>query len=1151
MNYKILRLFIIVSFSLIFLPREIKAQNVLDRKLTISINDTELRKVLELVQKQANVHFVYSPNTIDDSKKVTFNLKDKTLKGFFTELLENYGISNKLLSDNKFLLFIELLKKKNISDEPLAVVEKKDVLLTTITGTIKDSIGNPIEGVTIIDNKSKTKSISNKVGVFSIRVPDNNTTLSFKHIGYATIEKNVEASGVVNVFMFEVASNLNEVVVIGYGTVKKKDLTGSVSKVNISDLEKAPVKSFDEALAGRVAGVQVSSVDGQPGASVSISIRGSNSLTQDNSPLYIVDGFPMENPNNNILNPAEIESMEVLKDASATAIYGARGANGVIIIATKKGKVGTPTLTFDTYYGIQKDIRKMALMDPYNFIKYQYELDSTKTKTTFFSNGRNLESYRNAKGVDWQGLLFRTAPMSNVNMSLTGGTVKTKYVISGSSLNQQGTIINSDYKRYQGRVVLDQTINDKAKVGVNINYSNLVQNGGSTTTTTAYNGVTRGLMYSVWGFRPISADSTNDKLINSLFDTSFYANLANDYRGNPIINTNNILNRKTTNALVANLYFDYILSPGLRLRMTGGLSRTQLRSDAFYSLNTVQGNPLSPVGANGPNGSVNYSNTNIWVNENTLTYTKQINPNNQINILGGATFQGATSDSYGFAANQVPNDQLGISDLGEGIPQSVASSNSSNTLASFLSRINYTYLTRYLFTVSFRADGSSKFASNNRWSYFPSAAFAWKLSSENFAKNLTWLSDAKLRTSYGVTGNNRVSDFASQYTISSPISATYQFNNSPNRGAIPNALGNPNLKWETTVQADIGLDASFLNQRIDITTDYYSKDTKNLLLNAPLPTSMGFSSDYKNIGQVRNSGFEFSINTVNIRTSNFSWLSSFNISFNRSKVIALTQNQEALLSSIGLDVGYTAPLYMAKIGQPIAQIIGYKWDGVYQFSNFNQVGSKYLLKDNVSNNGNTRSSIRPGDIKYRDINRDGVVDGNDVTVIGNPYPKHVGGLTNSLRYKSFDLNFFFQWSYGNDVVNLNKLMFDGNQSAILNLNQFASYEKRWTPQNTNTTEYRTLGGGPKGTYSSRLIEDGSFLRLKTVQIGYNLPANKLRKAGIKSMRVYVSGQNLYTWTKYSGMDPEVSSYQSTLTPGADYSSYPRAMTTTIGLNVSF
>ena len=1149
MKHKILQLFVCCLFVSLFLPKQGFAQQVLDKKITISVNDIELRKVLEQVQKQAGVHFLYSPNTIDDSKKVSFHIKDKSLKDFFTEMLASYGISFKFISDKKFLLFIDRPQKGSVSDLAPPVVEKKETPSIVVKGIVKDSSGNPLSGVTITDKSTGLTAVTDSKGSFSIKVSDNFPVLRFRHIGFATLEKSVNATGFLSVSLFEVANSLNEVVVIGYGSVKKKDLTGSVSKVNIADLNKAPVRSFDEALAGRIAGVQVSSADGQPGASVTISIRGNNSLTQDNSPLYVIDGFPIENPNNNIINPAEIETMEVLKDASATAIYGARGASGVIIITTKKGKVGAPVISFDAYYGSQTSLKRMAVMDPYNFIKYQYDLDSNKTKNTFFINGKTLDSYKNVKGIDWQGLLFRTAPMENLNLSLTGGTATTKYSISGSALSQQGTVINSDYTRYQARFVLDQSVGSKAKVGINVNYSNLIANGASTTITTAFNGNSRGLMYSVWGFRPVSGDSTNYNLLHNLFDTSIV--LTNDYRGNPIINTSNILNRKATNALIANIYFDYTLSSKLRLRMTGGMSKTQLRSDVFYGLNTVQGNPASPVGANGPNGSVNYANTNTWVNENTLTYNNQINRYNLINILGGATFQGTTSDSYGYSAIQVPNDQLGICDLGEGIPLAVSAGNSSNKLASFLSRVNYTYLTKYLFTVSFRADGSSKFSPENRWSYFPSAAFAWKLGDESFMKKLSWVSDAKIRTSWGVTGNNRVGDFSYQYSIYSPISATYMFNNSPSRSAIPYSLGNPNLKWETTVQSDLGLDVSFLNQRIDITTDYYNKDTKNLLLFASLPTSMGYSNAYKNIGQVRNSGLELSINTINIKSKNFSWSTSFNITFNKSKVIALTQNQETLLSSINFDQNYATPLYMAKINQPISQIIGYKWDGVYQYADFNQVGNKYLLKDNVPNNGNARNVIQPGDIKYRDINGDGVVDNNDITVIGNPYPKHIGGLSNTFKYKSFDLGIFFQWSYGNDIVNLNKLIFDGNQLGVVNLNQYASYENRWTPTNTNTNIYRSKGGGPKGIFSTRIIEDGSYLRLKTIQVGYNLPAAKLKRVGIKSMRVYASGQNLFTWTKYSGMDPEVSSYQTTLTPGADYSSYPRARTTTIGVNINF
>ena len=513
------------------------------------------------------------------------------------------------------------------------------------------------------------------------------------------------------------------------------------------------------------------------------------------------------------------------------------------------------------------------------------------------------------------------------------------------------------------------------------------------------------------------------------------------------------------------------------------------------------------------------------------------------------------TDRYGFSVNNIPLsvESLGLGSLSSGTPVSVSSTAPQIwELASFLARVNYTLDAKYLFTASFRTDGSSKFVGNNRWGYFPSGAFAWRIGSEKFVKQLNWLSDAKLRTSYGVTGNNRVGDFSYAYTIAEPANAAYPFNNGISIGAVPSTLGNANLRWETTSQSDIGLDASFFDNRIEITTDYYKKNTNNLLLNAQLRPSIGYNSDYKNVGDIQNQGFEFSINTINIQTTTFRWTTSFNISFNRSKVMSLTDNQETLPSRVAYSGASNAtPLYMAKVGQPMAQIIGFIWDGVYQLKDFNQVGGKYVLKSNVPNNGNPSSTIQPGDIKYKDISGDGIVDNNDITVIGEPYPKHTGGFTNNLKYKNFDVSIFFQWSYGNDIVNLNRLMFDGNQSSIANLNQFASYINRWSMTNQNTNIYRTGGGGPQGIYSSRVVENGSYLRLKTVAIGYNLLPAKLRGTGIRSLRVYVSGQNLITWTKYSGYDPEVSNYQTSLTPGADYSPYPRARTLTLGASVTF
>jgi len=1013
------------------------------------------------------------------------------------------------------------------------------------SGIVKNGItGLPLEGVTVTLNKSTKKTITDIAGKFSLSVPKKGALLTFSYIGFSTMTKSVENSLSLEIVLQETKETLDEVVVIGYGTVKKKDATGAVAKVNLTDLNKAPVRSFDEALAGRIAGVTVASNDGQPGASVNIVIRGNNSLTQDNSPLYVIDGFPIENPNNNVLNPNDIESMEILKDASATAIYGARGANGVIIITTKKGKVSIPTLSFDAYYGTQKDTKRMALMSAYEYVKYQFERSPATTASTFFTNGQSLESYKNRAGVDWQDLLLRKAAIQNYNLSISGGNATTKYAISGSAFKQDGNIINSDYSRYQGRMVLDQTVNNKCKIGFNINYSNLVSNGAAP----SYSGFsnTLGLMYSVWGYRPTSGDSTNSGLLGGLFDSS--VSVLNDYRSNPIINTKNTLNKRTTNVFVANFYADYTLTKDLRLRITGGVNRSLQKGEVFYNSNTSRGNVKSPLGSNGPNGTVNFTSVNNWLNENTLSYNKTISAKHQINAVIGATFQGTTNESNGYGAIQVPNDELGISSLGGGIPLSVASSNSENTLASFLGRVNYTLHKNYLFTVSYRADGSSKFL--KKWSYFPSAAFAWKITDENFAQKWQNLIEAKLRTSYGVVGNNRVSDYPYQYTISAPIAASYPFNNSYVRGSYPNSLGNRNLKWETTYQGDLGLDIGFFRHRIDVQLDYYQKNTKDLLLDARLRPSSGYENAYKNIGEVKNSGFEFSINTLNVKNTRFIWSTTFNISFNKSKVIALAQNQETLLSTVYWN-GPTDPLYMAMIGKPISQIIGYVWEGVYQLNDFDKAGSKYVLKDNVPYTVNGKNAIQPGDIKYKDINGDGIVDNNDVTTIGNPYPKHVGGIGNNFTYGNFDLNLFFQWSSGNDLVNINRLIFEGNQNNSSNLNQFASYTNRWSLTNQNTNVFRTNGAGPSGIYSTRIIEDGSYLRFKTVQVGYNVPSSKYKKLGVRSIRVYASAQNLYTWTKYSGLDPEVSVYQSALTPGSDYSSYPRARTITLGLNVNF
>jgi TonB-linked SusC/RagA family outer membrane protein len=1019
-----------------------------------------------------------------------------------------------------------------------------------ITGKVTDDHNGTLPGVTVTIAGTQTATLTDGDGKYSIKVKATDK-LVFSFMGYESTTIPVSNKSVINILLKSSTTGLEEVVVVGYGTQKRKDITGSVSNVAVNELQMAPVRSFEEALAGRAAGVQVTSSDGQPGASINIVIRGNNSVTQNNSPLYVIDGFLIENPDNNVINPNDVESINILKDASATAIYGARGANGVIVITTKKGKKGAPVFNFDTSYGFQDNLKTIDLMNPYEFVKYQIELDPTpvsgnayKTPTeVYLSDGKTLDYYKTVESTDWQKKVTETAPIKNYNLSIRGGNENTKYAFSGSITDQDGIIINSNYKRYQGRLVVDQNLSKKIKIGINTNYSHLEQAGASPSQST--NSATTNIMVSVWGSRPVyngevSEDQLQDPDVNP----------ANDYRVNPYLNLQNLLRLRTTKNLNSNAYLEYIILPELKLRMSSGIIENRVESDLFNNSNTQYGYPGS---VNGINGSIQYSQYSNWLNENTLTWNKKFNKKHTINAVGGFTLQKQKSKNYGTSANQIPADKenLGLDGLQYGTQLRVDTFESLWSMASFLARVNYNYASKYYFTVSMRADGSSKFPTENHWGYFPSAALSWTFKNEKFLKKSKILSDGKIRTSYGKTGNNRVGDFDYLTIYYNPIGNSYVFNNEYVSGTVATNLGNSKLKWETTEQTDIGLDLGFFKQRITLAVDAYRKKTTDLLLRANLPLSSGFSTALKNIGQIENQGLEFTLDTKNIETKNFSWTSSFNISFNESKVLALNDNQINLQSTIPWDnIWQNVPAYIAKVGAPLGEMYGYISDGTYKYEDFNNNNGIYTLKPEITTNGNTRANIQPGDVKYKDLNGDGVVNSSDYTVIGHGLPKNTGGFSNNFRYKGFDLNVFFQWSYGNDILNANRILFEGNTKSLSYFNQFASYENRWTPENPNSDIFRTkgfFGGG----YSSQFVEDGSYLRLKTVSLGYNLDTKFLRKIHLKAMRVYCSGQNLATWTKYSGGDPEVNTYNSALTSGFDFSAYPRARVISFGTNITF
>lgn len=1104
------------------------------QRITLNKKDASLKETLNDIRHQSGYSIFYDVDLINKAKQISINIKDASLEDALNKCFLNQPFNYKI-------------DKRTILITPKVAVASS-LQQISVTGIVRDVDNQPLYGATVRLKNSQIFTTSNKVGAYKITVQDQNAILVFSMVGFDTQELPIAGKTTIDVALKPKKTDLNEVVVIGYGTVKRTDLTGSVAEVNMKDFNKASVKSYDEALAGRVAGVSVSGNDGQPGGVNNIVIRGYGSITQDNSPLYVVDGFPLEDGMNNSINPTDIESISVLKDASSTAIYGARGANGVIIITTKKGKTGMPVLGFDAYYGIQNVVKKMDMLSPYEFVKYQLELNPTIAPQTYLTQGKTLDSYKDVKGINFQDLIYQTAPVQNYSISLRGGNDKTRYAISGNIFDQRGIVINSGFQRYQGRMSLDQTISKKLRASVNVNYSNSKSYGVSPSEPTSNVSYSNNLFYAVWGYRPVTGNDNDAALLDNLIDPSLEGNLFADYRVNPVISAKNEVLNAITDNLIANGVLVYSITPNLSLRISGGVTRNTRKTEAFYNSMTSRGSIYNTFGVN---GSIYTAVSNSWLNENTLEYKKSFKGGHNLTALGGYTMQGLQSGRYGFSATQVPNEALGLDGLDQSALLSAASMSSRWGLASFLGRVNYDYKSKYLLTASIRADGSSKFAPGHRWGTFPSASIAWNMNKEDFFAKMNFISEAKLRLSYGLTGNNRIADFGYLSQITLGVLPGYSYNNgATSTGSQLNSMGNPDLKWETTAQTNIGYDLGLFKNRVMLTTDVYRKTTRDLLLLANLPFTMGIGSAFKNVGKVQNEGLEFTLTTVNVSTKDFNWKTSFNIGFNRNKVLELTENQQEILSPVLFDFSYNSLFaYTAQKGQPVAQMRGYLWDGVYQYSDFDQpTPGNYVLKSTVTTNGTARANVKPGDIKYKDLNGDLVVNASDITTIGKGVPLHTGGFVNDFTYKNFDLNVFFQWSYGNDLLNANRLVFEGNGKNTISLNQFENWADRWQPDNPSNTLFRTGGQGPFA-FSSRVIEDGSYLRLKTVTLGYKIGEAYAKKLSIKSLRVFASAQNLFTWTNYSGPDPEVSIRNSALTPGFDYSAYPRPRMLTFGLNL--
>lgn len=1044
----------------------------------------------------------------------------------------------KIVNFRKLLLFALLFV-------PVTIIAQVNV-----KGVVKDEFGDTLPGVNVMIKGTTKGTVTDFDGKFSIEAKSSDV-IEVSFVGFETQEIKVGNQTNLSIVLRESSVMIQEleVVAVGYGDVRRKDLTGSVAKANMDDILKTPVNNVAQALGGRIAGVQVSSKDGGLGDNFSITIRGSGSLTQNTQPLYVIDGFPLEASNMGSLNPKDIASIDVLKDASATAIYGSRGANGVVIITTKSGKAGRPKIEYNGSLTVSNVAKEQPLLNGYEFVLLQQELIGEEDfAANYLRNGRTVESYKTEPTYDWQNEVYRTAISQDHYVSLSGKQEDLTYTTSASFTNQEGVIINSNLEKYVGRINLDQKMYDnKLRLRLISSAARTTRNGVDP--TGGSNSVSNALMYSIWGFRPVSPTGAN--LMDEFFDDTI--EMTEDYRFNPIHTARNEYRKTTTDNLSINVMADYQIIKGLQLKVTGGYQLVSYTNEIFNNKKTKSGYYHDQNSQyRGVNASFSETKTNRFLNENTLTYQYGKKGHN-VNLLGGVTFQKEGAYAHDMLSTFITNEAFGMAGFGKTEAVStVGASKGENSLMSFLSRVNYNYKSIYYLTATFRRDGSSKFATNNRWGNFPSASLAWAFSREEFMRDLRFMSNGKIRLSYGQTGNNRVGNYAYHGMLYTDNNIFYPFDSNKHTAYYPSQMQNESLKWETTEQYNAGVDLGFLDDRVNLTVDYYLKKTKDLLLQADLAASSGYASTMMNVGQLQNRGVEISLETTNIKSKDFIWSSSFNISFNQNKITKLNDNQIAMTNSVYWDNKFrTMPAYLSPVGQSAGLIYGYLFERTYKEDDFNITQGTngqniYTPKEGVVAFSN---QSQPGDPKYTDINGDGVINDRDKTVIGRGHPVAIGGLGNTFIYKGFDFNFFFQFNIGNDILNANRMEFE-NPAGKRHLNMFKDYINRWTVDNPTSNMPRSRATGSK-EYSSLYVEDGSFLRLKSASLGYNFPAKILAPLHVSSARLSISADNLFVITNYSGNDPEVSTRHSVLTPGFDWSPYPRARNYSASLSITF
>lgn len=1109
---------ILVTLTDILVAEPVEAQ-YLQKQVDVSFKNDNAWSALRRLEEQ-NIKIAYDTRLFDLSKK---KIADKTFGQKTVAEVLNYLFSHTEVTYQESDGFITLLLKK----QPLR-----------IKGKVLDETGQPLPGVSVKLKGASAGTMTSQTGEYSIVIPDENAVLVYSYIGYETAEIPVRAKRVIDVSLRPVNSSLDQVVVIGYGTQKKSDLTGSVGSIKASQLLERPAINVEQGIAGRIAGVNVSTNSGRPGGRTRVRIRGFSSINAATDPLYVVDGVILTSGISSI-NPNDIETIDVLKDASATAIYGTRGTNGVIIITTKRGSKDGK-ITYDSYFSMSSLARKQDVLnaeeflyiedqayinaqkfDPAGFASGKYKDPAVKRMQYLEGNtaGRAELFYLDAQGVakplydvDWQDEVTHDALSQGHNLAWSGGDDKSNYGLYMGYAKDNGIIRSTFLKRYSARAVVDRQMKDWLKVGGTISYSSTEERRADD--SQGGNNVTRQIIEMV-PFIPY-------KYPNGTYGRRI------DYEGlekgdNPLAQLDENISTYNVNAFTGNAYANVKLIPGLEFNSTIGAN---VRNQYAPYFNSTLSDLSVGLGRN--YARISSDQSKFWQWTNRLNYTKTIKEHHTLNALVGAEYQNYNYLGWSAAAQDMSDDFYKWNNLGAGATlQPSSSSSTAWQMASYFSRLNYSYKGKYLFTATGRYDGSSRFGKDNKYAFFPSAALAWRVSEENFIAKDSQISNLKLRLSYGLTGNSEIGEYRSQANLGTN---SYIFNGTLASGTIISSLANPELKWEKTSQLDLGVDLGLFKNRVTLEADYYVKKTKDLLLAAPVPASSGYTTLTRNIGSLKNTGFEFNINTLNIEGQNFSWRTGFNFAWLKNEITALGTNNADIL----MTPDFLGRTNILRVGESVSSFYGLVAEGTWGTAEEAQA-AKY--------------NKRPGDIKYKDINGDGQINDADRQILGKGIPDFYGTLTNTLRYSNFDFTVELQYSQGNDVFRLSE---HSSLDRTGLANSFADVLNGWTPENQNTpiAQWRPTGAGYDTKLDSRKVSDGSFIRGKNIMLGYTFTPQLVKKLGVSNLRLFVSGQNLFLITKYKGYDPESTTFDDTFSQGIVFHDYPKAKTFLFGINVS-